>query len=62
MQYVKIKFTDPEDQSRVFLDLAQSGKFFMVKEDGPVVFVVPLSSLGVLEKAGVGYKELERRD
>jgi len=60
IQYVKIKFVNPEDEDKVFLDLARAGKFFVVKERGAPVFVIPVSSLEVLDKAGIGYKELER--
>lgn len=58
MQYVKIKFEDPEDKAKVFISLIRLSKVVIVKEEDAEVFIVPRKSLAILDQEEVRYKVL----
>ena len=58
MQYVKIKFVDPEDKAQVFIPLIRLSKVVIVKEGDAEVFIVPRKSLTLLDQKEVRYQVL----
>jgi len=58
VQYVKIKFVDPEDKAQVFIPLIRLSKVVIVKEGRAEAFIVPRKSLSLLDQKEVRYQVL----
>ena len=59
---VKFRLVQPEDESRVFLDLVRKGRVISLKEKDSSVFIVPKKNICILDQAGVAYEVLEEME
>ena len=58
LQYVKIKFLDSGEEAKAFFHLVKLSKVVSLKEGGVEVFIVPRTSLTVLDQEELAYQVL----